>query len=158
MRCEWTPDQADFGEVLVNQKAKMKLKLTNHDSSDVKLEVVSEPTTEFVKKYKIKDDDLRPQQSTDIEIELQNGLPLGVFKTALTLQTQGDPKTRFTIPITGKIVDKLTPKVEIEKGQADNKAVMNPKAPVKNTATQNQSTIRQKTVKEDKKSSNSGSK
>ena len=104
-----TPDQADFDEVLIGKKDKLKLELQNLDTTTVTLEVVSEPTDEFVKKFKIKREKLKPEQSTKIEIELNNDLPPGAFKTALTLQPEGQSDKRFTIPITGKVVEKLSP-------------------------------------------------
>lgn len=156
LHCSWTPETADFGEVLVNKKARMKLELTNNDTSEVKLEVVSEPTTEYVKKYKIKKDDLKPQKSTEVEVELQQDIPMGPFKTALTLQAEGNPNARFTIPITGTVVEKLTPKDKVEKGQASNKPVARPKTPARKTIKTEPET-KQSSSKEDK-GSGSGSK
>jgi hypothetical protein len=97
---------------LIGKKAKFELKLTNDDSVKVPIEVVSKPTEEYVKKYKIDKDKLKPGQSTDIKIELRKDIPPGAFKTALTLQEEGQPDTRITIPIIGNVVEKLTPKEE----------------------------------------------
>jgi hypothetical protein len=109
----WTPEQADFDEVLIGKKAKFNVDVTNNDSVDAKLIVVGEPTMEYVKKYKIKNDNLKPGESTPIEIELQKDIAPGAFKTALTIEADGRPDTRFTIPITGRVVEKLTEKPSI---------------------------------------------
>jgi hypothetical protein len=109
----WTPEEADFNEILIGKKAKFDVDITNNDSTEAKLVVVGEPTAEYVKKYKIKDDDLEPKESTQIEIELQKDIAPGTFKTALTLEANGRPDTRITIPITGKVVEKLTDKPSI---------------------------------------------
>jgi len=109
----WTPEQADFNEILIGKKAKFNVDITNNDSVDIKLGIVGEPTKEWVKKYKIKDNKLKPAESTRIEIELQNDIAPGLFKTALTLEANNRPDTRITIPITGRIVAKLTEKPSI---------------------------------------------
>jgi len=118
----WTPEQADFNEVLIGKKAKFNVDITNNDSVEARLTVVGEPTAEWVNKYKIKDDKLEPGESTQIEIDLQKNIAPGTFKTALTLEADGRPDTRITIPITGRIVEKLT-----EKPSVANK-VVNPSA------------------------------
>ena len=109
---DWQPEQVDFDEVVIGQKAKMVAVLTNTDSVEAEINVVSEPTSEYVKKLKIKKTKLQPGQSTDIEIELNKDIAPDAIKTALTLEAKGRADTRITIPITGKIVEHLTPKVE----------------------------------------------
>jgi len=105
----WAPELADFDEVLKDKSAKLLVMLTNIDSTTANLKVVSEPSKAYIKKYKINKDSLKPEQATEIEFELRNDLPLGDFKTALTLESAGNSETRLTIPITGKIVTKITP-------------------------------------------------
>ncbi|MCP4584056.1 MAG: hypothetical protein GY839_20785 [candidate division Zixibacteria bacterium] len=126
---EWLPDKAEFDEILIGKKAKFKLELTNKDSSDAHLIVVSEPTNEYVKKYKIKKDKLKPDQGTQIEFELQKNLPPGVFRTALTLQMEDRPDTRITIPITGKVVEKLSEKKDKPETKDKTKAKASTKKP-----------------------------
>jgi len=105
----WNPDQADFDQVLIGKGGNFKLELQNTDSTEMRLEVVSEPDPLIVKKYKIKKDKLKPNQTTEIEFELNNDLPPGAFKTALTVQRQGDDGNRLSIPITGTVVEKIMP-------------------------------------------------
>jgi hypothetical protein len=119
------PDRADFDEILIGEKAKMNLALINKDSVKTKLVVVSAPSEEYVKKYKIKKDKLDPGQTTRVEFELQKNLPPGAFKTALTLQDGDRADTRITIPITGKVVEKLSEKKD--KADSKDKAVAKPK-------------------------------
>jgi hypothetical protein len=119
---DWQPDKVDFDEILIGKKAKMVAELTNTDSVEAEINVVSEPTSEYVKKFRIKKTKLRPGQSTDIEIELKNNIAPDAIKTALTLEAKGRDDTRITIPITGKIVEHLTPKVEKPGNAAKKKA------------------------------------
>ena len=109
----WTPEQVDFDEILIGQKSKFNVQVTNKDSVGVNLVVVGEPLTEFVKKYNLKKKSLKPGESTQIEFEMQKDIAPGLFKTALTLEADGRPNTRITIPITGKVVEKLTEKPKI---------------------------------------------
>ena len=118
----WTPEQADFDEVLIGKKAKFNVDITNNDSVEAKLVVVGEPTAEWVNKYKIKRDKLKPTESTKVEIELQKNIAPGLFKTALTLEAKDRPDTRITIPITGKVVEKLTEKPSIADKMANSAA------------------------------------
>ncbi len=106
---KWNPDKAEFNQVLIGKGDKFKLELQNTDSTDIRLEVVSEPDPQIVKKYKIKKDKLKPNQTTEIEFELREDLPPGVFKTTLTAQIEGSGSNRFSIPITGTVVEKISP-------------------------------------------------
>ena len=81
----WTPEQADFDEILIGRKAKFNVEITNNDSVEAKLVVVGEPTSEWVNKYKIKGDKLKPAGTSYVEIELQKNIEPGLFRTALTL-------------------------------------------------------------------------
>lgn len=142
-----TPEIADFGEVLVDHKSKMKLELNNTDSSNVELEVVAKPLPEYVKKYKINSESLKPGQMVNIEVELQKDIALGAFKTALTMQAKGNPASRFTIPITGTIVGKLTPKEEIEKKAEAAKQAAQLKTPPNKSDNPPGSTVKPDTTK-----------
>jgi hypothetical protein len=119
----WTPEQVDFAEILIGQKSKFNVQVTNKDSIGVDLVVIGEPLTEFVKKYSIKDKSLEPAESAQIEFEMQKDIAPGQFKTALTLEAEGRPNTRITIPITGKVVEKLSEKPTIADKVANPAAV-----------------------------------
>jgi hypothetical protein len=74
----------------------------------VVLNVVNEPSKQYVKSFAIGNTKLAPNQSTTINVVFQDKIPLGDFLTCLTLEIKNRPDTRVTVPITGKIVDKLT--------------------------------------------------
>lgn len=150
----WVPALADYDEILIGKGGKFSIDLKNVDSTKVKLEVVSEPDPNIVKKYKIKKDKLKPEQTTQIKIELKKDLPPGNFKTALTVQRENDPQSRFTIPITGKVVEKLSPpgkhvKASSKKAPAKGKKqALKPKANAKQkTEIQTRKTQAKKRVK-----------
>ncbi len=111
----WNPDQADFNEVLIGKGGKFEMEFQNNDSNKVELEVVSEPDKDVVEKYKIDRLDLKPGQKTKIKIELREDLPPGGFKTAMTVQHRDDENLRFTIPISGRVVETLSPPKPIAK-------------------------------------------
>lgn len=119
---EVNPEAADFDQILAGKKEKMKLELVNADTTMTKLAVIGEPTDEFVKRYKIKKDKLKPGQKTEIEIELRDDLQLGAFKTALTLEVEGNPGSRYSIPITGAIVNEIIEKPAVAQNRVAKKS------------------------------------
>lgn len=102
-----TPKIVNYNDVLLGKSAKVKVELENLDSVRTELEIVSEPTSEFIEKYKIKKTKLKSGQKTSIEFKLRDDIPPGEFKTALTLQVKGDSRSRITIPVAGNVVESL---------------------------------------------------
>ncbi len=115
LRCR--PEMVDLGEVLIGKDDKFEVEITNIDSLKSEIMVVSEPTSEFIKKFKIKKDKLKSDQKTKIEFQLQDNIPPGEFKTALTIEANNDSKSRISIPIHGKIVESFSEKKTSKAGQ-----------------------------------------
>lgn len=106
-RFEVTPEEADFGDLLPGKKEQLKIVLKNTDSTTSNLIIVDSPYFELIKKTKIKRLKLKPGQKTDIQFYLADIQDLGRFFTTLTLEADGKPGTRITIPVTGNVVAKL---------------------------------------------------
>ena len=104
---EVNPEKADFGNVLLGKKEDMKVKLKNTDSTTSNLVIIDSPYSDLVKKTKIKKLKLKPGQTTDIQFYLEKIKDIGQFNTTLTLEAEGKPGSRITIPVTGTVVAKL---------------------------------------------------
>ncbi len=100
---ESSPLEADFKEVAKGKKAEMKLSLTNIDSTAMNLVLIETPSPDFIK-VTLGNKTLKPKQSTDLKIELNKSIAEGPFASSVTLQAEGRPDSRITIPIIGKIV------------------------------------------------------
>jgi len=105
----WDPLLVDFGEILEGEKGKIAVELTNQNSRKKELTVISPPSEEFIKKYKIKKKKLKSGKSTKVEFELARDIPIGRFYASLTLEAKGDPASRITIPIKGQVVKEKSP-------------------------------------------------
>ena len=102
------PAGIQTGNILAGKGGKYSMNLSNLDSNSVTLNVINEPSKQYVKSFTIGSPKLTPNQSTTIDLVLQNKIPLGDFLTCLTLEIKNRPDTRVTVPLTGKVVDKLT--------------------------------------------------
>jgi hypothetical protein len=109
------PAIADMGDIKVGDRGKLTVNLTNTDSLDAELAVVCEPSDKVVKKYKLHDTKLKPGETTTIDFETQKDLSPGEFLATITLEDKNNPKSKLSIPITGKIVEQLKADSEIPK-------------------------------------------
>ena len=89
--------------------------------SEAKINVVEWPSPEYIKKAKLKNDKLKPGQSTNIEFELSKEAPIGRFNAAISLEVKGKSNSRITIPIKGSIVNEITIPKEKTNGQGKKK-------------------------------------
>jgi len=101
-KLETTPLMVDFGTVPVGKKKKATINLTNTDSTEAKLVVVENPASDLIK-TKIKKTKLKPGDSTKIEFTLSKKVPAGTIASSLTLEAEGKPGSRITIPIKGTV-------------------------------------------------------
>ncbi|MCP4631429.1 MAG: DUF1573 domain-containing protein, partial [candidate division Zixibacteria bacterium] len=97
------PLTANFVQIVEGKGAKQKIKFTNISSMNVRLIPVEAPEDDQIK-YKIKDENLKPGESTDLEIELSKKLKPGILKTSITLDAKGAVSERLSIPIQGQII------------------------------------------------------
>jgi len=101
------PNKVEAGDILFGKDGKYEIVIANNDSIAAELEVVTEPSKEYIKKYSIKDAKLKSLESTKLELDFNKNMPMGDFLTTITVQEKGKSDTRISIPITGKIVEKL---------------------------------------------------
>ena len=109
------PAIADMGDIKIGDRGKMTVNLTNTDSVNAELVVVCEPSNKVVKKYKLHDDKLKPGETTTIDFEIQKDLSPGDFLATMTLEDKNNSKSKFSIPITGKIVEQIKAESETPK-------------------------------------------
>jgi len=121
LRC--VPEIADFGDVLIGKDDKFEVELKNIDTLETAIEIVSGPTSEYVNKYKIKKNKLKPGQSIKIEFQLRDDIPPGEFMTGITIENKNDSNSRISIPIKGNIVESLSVNKAAGKTQASSKTV-----------------------------------
>jgi hypothetical protein len=108
IKLQLEPLQPSLGEILQGKEGKLTVELMNTDSTTIRLAMVSEPSKEYVKSYRIADNTLNPEESTAIDFDLNRDIPVGEFSTTMTLEIKGHPDIRFSIPVEGKVVDKLS--------------------------------------------------
>jgi hypothetical protein len=98
------PLEADFGDVVPGEKKKIKIELTNDDSTKSKIEIVDWPSSEYIKKTKINKKTLKPGQMAKIELELAKEPPIGAFNASFSIEASDKDGSRITIPIRGSII------------------------------------------------------
>jgi hypothetical protein len=104
---ETAPLEANFKSVLKGQPAEMILKLKNVDSTQSKIDFVEMPDVSLIKISPGKLT-LKPQGTAEIKFSLNtSNFALGPFVSSLTIEAQGKPESRITIPIIGTIVEQL---------------------------------------------------
>lgn len=105
---EADPKTIDFGEILIGSAGKKSIEVKNLETLDARLKVVSEPYNEYVSSYTIDEYELNTGQSTIVEVSLRDDIPPGEFITSISLESNDNPETRVSIPIIGKVVEKLS--------------------------------------------------
>jgi len=99
---EYSPLMADFQNVPPGKKSTIKITLTNIDKTETKIKIVEKPAAEFIKTT-LKSESLAPGATTQIELTLLSNLEPGTFLSSITLEAEGKPDSRITIPISGTI-------------------------------------------------------
>lgn len=102
-----SPFDLKLDSLLIGKSENTQIEIKNLDSTTVNLEVVSQPSTAYVKDFKIKSLTLKPNQAVPVDIVLRDNIPPGPFTTSLTLDVKGKEGTRVTIPIWGYVVEKM---------------------------------------------------
>lgn len=104
---ETAPLEANFKSILKGQPAEMILKLKNVDTTQSKIDFVEIPDASLIKISPNKIN-LKPQGTAEIRFNLNtSNLALGPFVSSLTIEAQGKPDSRVTIPIVGTVVEQL---------------------------------------------------
>lgn len=103
------PDKINFGDVPVGKSMSVSLELANTDSTASKFRIIDNPNSEFIN-VKVAKTELKPGESTPIEITVGENAPVGLNYTSVTMDVQGKPLSRFSIPIRVRSVDKAAGK------------------------------------------------
>ena len=101
---ETAPLEANFKSVPKGQPADLTLKLKNVDSTRSKIHFVETPDDTFIKISPTKLT-LKPQGIAEIKLSLNAAnMDPGPFASSLTIEAEGKPGSRITVPIIGTIV------------------------------------------------------
>lgn len=98
------PQVADFEIFKGSDKAKFALNITNRGSDLINLVILDKPPDDILR-VSFKDNSLVSGDSTILELELMAELSPGPFVSSLTLEGEGMPDSRITIPIKGTVVE-----------------------------------------------------
>jgi hypothetical protein len=99
---EYSPLMADFQTVPTGKKSTIRINLTNIDSTQTRINIIEKPASEFIKTT-LKNDNLAPGATTQIELTLISDVEPGTFLSSITLEAEGKSNSRITIPISGTI-------------------------------------------------------
>lgn len=98
------PAVADFGDFQGRKKPKLSLQITSRDTEPVNLIVVDKPPDDILKAA-LKKTKLDSGKSTTLQLQIESELETGPFASTITLEAEGKPETRLSIPIKGKVVE-----------------------------------------------------
>ncbi len=98
------PQVADFERFKGSDKAKFTLSIINRGSDPIDLVILDKPPDDILG-VSFKNNSLASGDSTILELELKTELSPGPFVSSLTLEAEGIPNSRMTIPITGTVVE-----------------------------------------------------
>jgi hypothetical protein len=98
------PEVADFATFKGSDKAKFTLSIANRGSETADLVILDKPPDEILK-ASFRNGTLAPGDSTVLELELVTELSPGPFVSSLTLEAEGKPDSRMTIPIKGVVTE-----------------------------------------------------
>ncbi len=99
-----SPHVADFKIFKGSDKAKFTLNIINRGSDPVDLIILDKPPDDILR-ASFKDNSLASGDSTILELEVMTELSPGPFVSSLTLEAEGIPDSRMTIPIKGTVVE-----------------------------------------------------
>ena len=102
LRLSYSPLQADFKNVALGQSKTFTIDITNTDSTASKLVIVDKPSEDYIK-TKLAKSDLKPNETTTLQLTLMKDLEAGPYLSAITLEAEGKYNSRITIPISATI-------------------------------------------------------
>jgi hypothetical protein len=97
------PKVADFARFKGSDKASIALSIINRGSEIAELVILDKPPDDILK-ASFRNGTLAPGDSTVLELELVTELSPGPFVSSLTLEAEGKPDSRITIPIRGTAI------------------------------------------------------
>ncbi|KPL02523.1 MAG: hypothetical protein AMJ73_08660 [candidate division Zixibacteria bacterium SM1_73] len=110
------PQVLDFGPLGEKRRTKLETKIKNLGDEKLELSIVDYPP-EFFKKVKLSKDEIKPNQTAKLKVELERETEDQRFQKSITLVAKGDTTYRFTIPVKKGFEDKVAAKKEAESGK-----------------------------------------
>jgi len=98
------PNTADFGNVLKGDTKAIALELKNAAASDLNLKLVALPDEDLITS-KTEKMALKANEITELQFALSDRFKAGPIVSSITIEAEGKPETRITIPITGTVVE-----------------------------------------------------
>jgi len=99
-----SPGTADFGNVLKGEMKSLTLNITNKGNSDAVVTVLAAPVGGDIT-YKLARNTLKAGETAELSVDISGQMEAGGFASSLTLESEGKPETRISIPIAGTIVE-----------------------------------------------------
>ncbi len=99
------PAIVDFGAIDEGGKSTVKVKITNTGTETADLKILSQPSDKIVK-TSLSKASLKPGKSAELVLEYLGHIQPGSFVASVTIAADGNPDSRFSIPISGKTVEK----------------------------------------------------
>lgn len=96
------PQVADLGRFKSSEKVKLSLDIMNRGPDPINLVILDGPPDDILK-VSFKNSSLVSGNSTILEFEILTELSPGPFVSSLTLEAEGMPDSRMTIPIKGTV-------------------------------------------------------
>ncbi len=96
------PQVADLGIFKGSKKAKLSLDIMNSGPDPINLVILDGPPDDILK-VSFENSSLGSGNSTTLEFEILTELSPGPFVSSLTLEAEGMPESRMTIPIKGTV-------------------------------------------------------
>jgi hypothetical protein len=98
------PNTADFGNVLKGEAKTVKVELQNSSDQDFDLITLSIPEEDIISIHSNKTA-LNAGETTELEFSLSDDTDAGPIFSSVTIEAEGKPGTRISIPIKGTIVE-----------------------------------------------------
>ena len=99
-----SPNMADFGNVLKDEKKSISLGLSNGGDSDINLKLLTIPDENLIS-LKLGKSLLKTGEATELQFNLSDKYEAGPIIASVTIEAEGSPATRITIPITGTVIE-----------------------------------------------------
>jgi len=99
-----SPNTADFGNVLKGESKTVTIELKNADENELNLKISALPDEKLVS-LELSKNVLAAGETTELKFSLSDKVNAGPIIASVTMEAEGKPKTRISIPITGTVVE-----------------------------------------------------
>ncbi len=99
-----SPIIADFGKVLKGEKQSLTIELRNAGSDDMDLSLFAKPDENLIS-ISMPNKSLKAGEVTELKFDLTDKFEAGPIVSSITIEAEGQPNTRITIPIAGTVME-----------------------------------------------------